>query len=74
MKCLWSMTADCSGVPDWTRVFIGALLGVAAADSGKIGVGGMVTDFAKWVSASLPTTPHGEPAPLSSNCALTIAS
>ncbi|KAL2901813.1 3-(3-hydroxy-phenyl)propionate/3-hydroxycinnamic acid hydroxylase, partial [Bienertia sinuspersici] len=59
LKCLWAMTPEGVGCPDWVEIFVTNCLELARKEKGKISMGGMVTLLANYLDIGVPTDDEG---------------
>ncbi|KAL2939081.1 Methylenetetrahydrofolate--tRNA-(uracil-5-)-methyltransferase TrmFO 1 [Bienertia sinuspersici] len=59
LKCLWAMTPEGVGCPDWVEIFVANCLELSRKEKGKISMGGMVTLLANYLDIGVPTDEEG---------------
>ncbi|KAL2923205.1 hypothetical protein RDABS01_014696, partial [Bienertia sinuspersici] len=59
LKCLWAMTLEGVGCPDWVEIFVANCLELLRKENGKISMGGMVTLLANYLDIGVPTDEEG---------------
>ncbi|KAL2942937.1 3-(3-hydroxy-phenyl)propionate/3-hydroxycinnamic acid hydroxylase [Bienertia sinuspersici] len=59
LKCLWAMTPEGVGCPDWVEIFVANCLELSRKEKGKISMGGVVTLLANYLDIGVPTDEEG---------------
>ena len=61
LRCLWAMTPQGLGCPDWVHIFVGKVINLRTREKGHFSFGGMVTLLADYLNVDLPVDNHGNP-------------
>ena len=61
LRCLWAMTPEGVGCPDWVDIFVGKVIALRTRDKGNFSFGGLVTLLAEYLNVEPPTDNNGNP-------------